>query len=273
MKKLYVVLILVVVGVGALLVFNTKLFKVENGGTNPIACTEEAKICPDGSAVGRTGPNCEFAECPAMPQEKTVAFLNERIFNGGIFITPLEVVSDSRCPIDVNCVWAGEIIVKVKLEKGIINREEVDLKEGGSAMFEGSNISLVSVFPAKNSKVETPIKNYQFTFKVISEVNQGTVSGTVTLSPTCPVERIPPDPNCAPKPYSTPIDIMKSGSTVILKTIHSDEKGMFGVELNSGSYVLQARGGNVLPRCGEISVEVKSGQNINTEISCDTGIR
>jgi putative hemolysin len=29
------------------------------------ACTEEAKLCPDGSAVGRTGPNCEFAECPS----------------------------------------------------------------------------------------------------------------------------------------------------------------------------------------------------------------
>lgn len=29
------------------------------------ACTMEAKICPDGSAVGRTGPNCEFAACPA----------------------------------------------------------------------------------------------------------------------------------------------------------------------------------------------------------------
>ena len=29
-----------------------------------VACTEEAKICPDGSAVGRTGPNCEFAPCP-----------------------------------------------------------------------------------------------------------------------------------------------------------------------------------------------------------------
>lgn len=28
------------------------------------ACTQEAKLCPDGSAVGRTGPNCEFAECP-----------------------------------------------------------------------------------------------------------------------------------------------------------------------------------------------------------------
>lgn len=29
-----------------------------------IACTMEAKLCPDGSAVGRIGPNCEFAECP-----------------------------------------------------------------------------------------------------------------------------------------------------------------------------------------------------------------
>jgi hypothetical protein len=28
-------------------------------------CTTEAKICPDGSGVGRTGPNCEFAPCPA----------------------------------------------------------------------------------------------------------------------------------------------------------------------------------------------------------------
>ncbi|HEY4505987.1 MAG TPA: hypothetical protein VJJ24_00835 [Candidatus Paceibacterota bacterium] len=33
-------------------------------GTRPVACTEEAKICPDGSAVGRVGLNCEFAACP-----------------------------------------------------------------------------------------------------------------------------------------------------------------------------------------------------------------
>ena len=29
-----------------------------------VACTMEAKLCPDGSAVGRVGPNCEFAQCP-----------------------------------------------------------------------------------------------------------------------------------------------------------------------------------------------------------------
>ena len=27
-------------------------------------CTMEVKICPDGSFVGRIGPDCEFAECP-----------------------------------------------------------------------------------------------------------------------------------------------------------------------------------------------------------------
>lgn len=26
-------------------------------------CTMDAKLCPDGSYVGRTGPNCEFASC------------------------------------------------------------------------------------------------------------------------------------------------------------------------------------------------------------------
>ncbi|MBX3218418.1 MAG: hypothetical protein KF850_40810 [Labilithrix sp.] len=32
----------------------------------PKACTQEAKLCPDGSAVSRTGPSCEFAPCPEV---------------------------------------------------------------------------------------------------------------------------------------------------------------------------------------------------------------
>lgn len=34
---------------------------------SPVACTMEAKLCPDGSYVGRSGPNCEFAPCPGNP--------------------------------------------------------------------------------------------------------------------------------------------------------------------------------------------------------------
>lgn len=29
-----------------------------------IFCTMEAKLCSDGTAVGRIGPRCEFASCP-----------------------------------------------------------------------------------------------------------------------------------------------------------------------------------------------------------------
>ena len=38
--------------------------------TNLKRCTQEAKICQDGSAVGRTDPNCEFAPCPKTDKGK-----------------------------------------------------------------------------------------------------------------------------------------------------------------------------------------------------------
>ncbi len=34
------------------------------GEGEPTFCTMDAKICPDGSAVGRVPPTCEFAACP-----------------------------------------------------------------------------------------------------------------------------------------------------------------------------------------------------------------
>lgn len=34
-------------------------------GEEGVMCTMEAKLCPDGSYVGRGGPRCEFAACPS----------------------------------------------------------------------------------------------------------------------------------------------------------------------------------------------------------------
>lgn len=38
----------------------------------PPVCTMDAKLCPDGSSVSRTGPDCAFAPCPgeAAAEEK-----------------------------------------------------------------------------------------------------------------------------------------------------------------------------------------------------------
>lgn len=60
MKELLLgIVVLIVLGIGSVL-YSTVL-EEEQGQT---ACTLEAKQCPDGSYVGRTGPNCEFAACP-----------------------------------------------------------------------------------------------------------------------------------------------------------------------------------------------------------------
>lgn len=40
--------------------------KAQAPSPEPVACTMDARICPDGSAVGRMPPDCEFAPCPGM---------------------------------------------------------------------------------------------------------------------------------------------------------------------------------------------------------------
>lgn len=37
-------------------------------------CTLDAKICPDGTAVGREGPNCDFAACPNSTDTQATTF-------------------------------------------------------------------------------------------------------------------------------------------------------------------------------------------------------
>jgi hypothetical protein len=59
-------IILVILGIaiimGAVAFAFYKTIEVEQGMT---ACTLEAKVCPDGTVVGREGPQCEFAACPS----------------------------------------------------------------------------------------------------------------------------------------------------------------------------------------------------------------
>ena len=49
--------------------------KDTSNNEDSIACTLEAKECPDGSYVGRIGPNCEFEKCP--DDSETEAVQNE----------------------------------------------------------------------------------------------------------------------------------------------------------------------------------------------------
>lgn len=59
---------LIASSVSFVILFGALMFFIFYGGRwspeENVFCTLEVKICPDGSAVGRIGPNCEFAECP-----------------------------------------------------------------------------------------------------------------------------------------------------------------------------------------------------------------
>jgi hypothetical protein len=67
-KETLIVILVVVVVVGYFL-----LNKDNNSSDGElVACTQEARQCSDGSFVGRTGPNCEFVECPTIPEPESV---------------------------------------------------------------------------------------------------------------------------------------------------------------------------------------------------------
>jgi len=72
-----------------------------------VVCTMEAKICPDGSAVGRIAPNCEFAECPEIKHDSKKLIGD----NGEHFCSEADKAKEV-CPQAENqvCGWFNEKI-------------------------------------------------------------------------------------------------------------------------------------------------------------------
>jgi len=66
-----------------------------------IACTAEAKICPDGSAVGRTEPNCEFTQCPVPNKDNDTILHYDSGVRGVVLLGPTCPVM--RNPPDPDC--------------------------------------------------------------------------------------------------------------------------------------------------------------------------
>jgi len=60
MNKISIIIIVAFLIIASGIVFGLKFF----GQPGQTVCTQDAKLCSDGSYVGRTGPNCEFAACP-----------------------------------------------------------------------------------------------------------------------------------------------------------------------------------------------------------------
>lgn len=99
MKNMIIGIVIGVLGtivVGALVVLVLGIYKF-NFTNDDIytTCTEEAKICPDGSTVVRSGPKCEFAVCPG-----------EKNSTGGNKMTEME----ARKIAEKSCIKGGEAL-------------------------------------------------------------------------------------------------------------------------------------------------------------------
>lgn len=88
-------------------------------GNDLVACTQEAKQCPDGSYVGRTGPNCEFATCPVTPLQTIDRIIGAScIYNGTTYVNGQSYTfTQQNCALNANnhdvvgCTTQGQVTV------------------------------------------------------------------------------------------------------------------------------------------------------------------
>lgn len=64
LKLYFLIIIAVILTLGAYAIYLAAMSPLPGTAVSPAECTMEAKRCPDGTYVGRTGPNCAFARCP-----------------------------------------------------------------------------------------------------------------------------------------------------------------------------------------------------------------
>jgi hypothetical protein len=97
------------------------------------------------------------------PEGAAVA-LGERVRVGRLIATPRAVIEDSRCPLDVHCVWAGRLIVSTRIDGGGW-RETVPLTLGETHPIHETAITLAAGAPERRTGRETPSEAYRFTFE------------------------------------------------------------------------------------------------------------
>ena len=92
--------------------------------------------------------------------------IGQRTLYNGIYITPVQVSYDGRCPVNIKCTQTGSFFdLGVILENNGVT-QNVILSLNKPFTTSGKNIILTGVAPAKNSSKALYPSDYRFTFKV-----------------------------------------------------------------------------------------------------------
>ena len=79
------------------------------------------------------------------------------------------VTEDSRCPTDVQCVWAGEVKARLSVRRGAGDATAYEVREGEGAVQSGYKVTLVRVKPYPVSARKIAAEDYRATLKVTAE--------------------------------------------------------------------------------------------------------
>lgn len=105
---------------------------------------------------------------PREPSEVTItAKVNKPASGLGVTIAPIEVVEDSRCPVDENirCIQAGTVRVKSEIMSGL-GKGEIIFKLNTPITTEVERIELIEVLPPARAEVPIVANEYRFIFKI-----------------------------------------------------------------------------------------------------------
>jgi hypothetical protein len=109
------ILLLVAIALGFFIWLSIENLSSKSKG---VACTMEAQLCPDGSSVGRTGPNCEFSTCPTATADETADWQTYKNEEYGFEITfPSEVADFKKVEKNLDSINAYNPIFEVNFAK------------------------------------------------------------------------------------------------------------------------------------------------------------
>jgi hypothetical protein len=105
-----------------------------------------------------------LAGCASVPgPARPTAALGQVAVVDGVRVRPLAIIEDSRCPINVVCVWAGRIVVRTEI-RGSGVPETRDLELGKLQPIAGGTLTLTAAEPAPLAGTRIPPSAYRFTY-------------------------------------------------------------------------------------------------------------
>ena len=114
-------------------------------GSTPVAAQSVAVATSSGGPHSRTSVTV------------TAAFGQPVRINQMVY-RPVAIVQDSRCPANVNCVWAGQLIV----EFATAGRNRVRLEMGKPLVIAGGRLTLLGASPQPIAGKPIPPNQYRF---------------------------------------------------------------------------------------------------------------